>query len=341
MILAATVGVLRGAEPAALCEFGGPAMGATYRVKYWLRDDADGSASPAEFQRDADEVLATLDRQMSTWRDDSELSRFNRAPAGEWFAVSADTVTVVKHALALHQASGGAYDVTVGPLSRVWGFGPGKSSHEKPSEIAPPSAKALADARAIVGSQYLEVRAKPPALRKSRAGVEVDLSSLAPGYAVDLIGDALAKRGVRDWLIDVGGEMKARGTKPDGQPWAVGVENPASGAAEPLKVKLSDMAIATSGDYRNYTIVGGRKVAHIIDQRAGQALPVRGFAVSIAAKTCMEADATATAAVVLGPDAGYAWCSEHGVAALFQLRGAAPGETLARRTTHWRQIMGD
>lgn len=292
----------------------GRTMGTTYRLKYW----GDGKASSREMHDAVDRLLADVDRQMSTYRDDSELSRFNLAPADQWFGVSKATADVVAQATELHRRTGGAYDVTVAPALRLWGFGPG-AQRDRPSN--PPSAEQLDAIRQIAGSHLLEVRREPPALRKRVAGVEVDLSSIAPGYAVDLIVELLAKADFKNSIVEIGGEVRAAGVNADGTPWRVGVEQP---AAEPPKLAqaicLRDLALSTSGDYRNFQILDGQRFAHVLDARNLRPLPSRGMSVTVLAPTCSEADALGTALLIMGPEAGRQWCIEHQVAALFQYR---------------------
>jgi thiamine biosynthesis lipoprotein len=266
---------------------------------------------------------------MSTYREDSELSRFNRAPAGEWFEVSPATAAVVGQAIKLHELSGGAYDVTVGPALRLWHFGAGA---ERDRNLAPPRTGQVDAIRGIVGSQRLQVRTDPPALRKEVAGVEIDLSSIAPGYAVDEIVRLLAGAGFQNAIVEIGGEVRAAGFNHDGDPWLAGVEAP---AVEPPRlsqvVPLRDLALSTSGDYRNFRVIGGKRYAHLLDPRTLKPLPYRGMSVTVLAASCAEADALGTALLVMGPAAGRQWCIEHDVAAMFQVR--ADDENIERVVT--------
>lgn len=292
----------------------GRTMGTTYRLKYW----GEGQLSPREVQDSVDGLLAEFDRQMSTYRPDSELSRFNRAPADEWFPVSAATAEVVAKAIELHRMSGGAYDVTVAPALRLWNFGPGATRNR---QLTIPSTEQLEAARQFVGAQRLHVRADPPALRKDVDGLEVDLSSIAPGYAVDLLMELLANAGFANAVVEIGGEVRAAGVSADGNTWRVGVEKPATQPPTLSQiVPLRDLALSTSGDYRNYRTAGGQRYAHVMDPRTLRPLPYRGMSVTVLAPTCAEADALGTALLVLGPEAGRQWCLEHNVAALFQYR---------------------
>jgi len=214
--------------------------------------------------------------------------------------------------------------VTVGPALRLWSFGPGVSRER---ELAEPSAEQLDAVRPIVGSQLIQARTDPPALRKEISGVEVDLSSIAPGYAVDLIIDLLADVDFSNAIVEVGGEVRAAGVNPECDAWRVGVEQPAADPpALSQVVPLRDLALSTSGDYRNFRVIEGQRYAHILDARTLRPLPYRGMCVTVLAATCAEADALGTALLIMGPQAGRQWCVEHDVAALFQYRAAGESD---------------
>jgi thiamine biosynthesis lipoprotein len=186
-----------------------------------------------------------------------------------------------------------------------------------------------------VGVAHLEVRHDPPALRKDRADVEIDLSAIAPGYAVDLLIERLRSHGFANAMVEIGGEVRGVGRRTDGKPWLVGVEHAGKPAADFIQiVPLADLALTTAGDYRNLRTIGGNEYTHIIDPRTGQALPHRGFAVTVLAETAMEADALDTALIVMGADGGYQWCVEHDVAALFQ-----EGDSKIRPTPRFEELL--
>lgn len=328
-LIAADVGA---DEPVALV---GRTMGTTYQVKYW----GEGRATPAEVRQQVDELLERFDRQMSTYRDDSELSRFNRAAAETWIEASPETAYVAARALEFQKQTGGAMDVTVGPLVRLWGFGGGATKAAE--SLEPPTEAQLRAAMKHVGPGRVSVRTSPPALRKDADGVEVDLSAIAPGYAVDLIVERLRSLGFANAMVEIGGEVRAAGTRTDGTPWRVGVEHALAteGGGRRLArvVDLRDMALSTAGDYRNYRTAGGERITHIVDPRTGRALPYRGAAVSVIATTCLESDALDTALLVLGAETGYEWCVEHGVAAMFQTRDA-DGAVVERATPRFVEL---
>jgi thiamine biosynthesis lipoprotein len=312
----------------------GATMGTTYHIKF---APATQAVDHGKLQVDVENVLAEIDRQMSTYRPDSELSRFNRAPAGEWFAVSAATVEVVAAAQAISKKTDGALDVTVGPLVRLWHFGPAdaETRHSK-HELTPPAEELLRDARKHVGYQKLTARIDPPALRKECDGLEVDLSSIAPGYAIDRLAELLARRGLNDFMVEIGGEVRAAGRRADGKPWRVAIERPTNGErAMQSAVPLLDAAIATAGDYRKFFEHAGRRYSHIIDPATGRPVTHSAASVTVLADTCMEADGWDTPLLVLGPERGFECAEKHGISALFLLREET--RVAVRNTTAWRK----
>jgi thiamine biosynthesis lipoprotein len=326
------------AEPAnRLHTLRGKAQGTTYSIKFW--GEGDRGAGVAAVQKRIDDVLDRIDRQFSTYRDDSEISRFNGAPAGRWFPVSEETAFIVHMAKEWSQTTGGALDVTVGPALKLWHFGPqGKNG----GELKPPTEEQLRDALARVGSQHLSVRQSPPAIRKDLAGVEVDLSALVPGHTVDLLRKQVFDCGYLNVMVELGGEIQAFGERPDGRYWRVGVERPPkdgqpAGNDLARVVPLYDMAMTTAGDFRNTRAEDGKRYTHIIDPRTGRALPYRGASVTVLAESAFAADAMDTALMVMGPEAGYGWCVEQKVAALFQTRDPKTGKVVERTTPRFEE----
>ncbi len=277
------------AAPAALL---GETMGTTWSVKIAPAPVAklDSRELRTALQSRLDELEAT----MSTYRADSEVSRFNRAATTNWFPVSSDTASVVTEALRLHHATAGAFDITVAPLVELWGFGRARSNRV-------PASNEISAALALTGSEKLFVRAAPPALRKADPRLAIDLSGIAKGYAVDALSELLARKGITNHLAQIGGEFLARGHAADGGAWRVGIED-ATRAGEILRaVELKDQALSTSGNYRNVHEVAGRKFGHILDPRTGWPVENGLASVSIIAPSSATADALATALFVLGP----------------------------------------
>ncbi len=220
LLLVASAVSAAGAEPLLVS---GPTMGTTYHVKLV----GVAAADAAEIRAEIEAVLADVDERLSTYRQDSEVSRFNRAPAGRWFVVSPATVEVASAALAISWQTGGALDITVGPLVRLWHFGPNAITESKSTaDIAPPDEAALQAARKLIGYKKLEVRRDPPALRKLVDGLEVDLSAVGEGDAIDRVAAAITKRGIQNYLVELGGEVRAGGHGPNGKSWRVAIERP-------------------------------------------------------------------------------------------------------------------
>jgi FAD:protein FMN transferase len=268
------------------------------------------SADPPALRAVVQAALDRVDGQMSTYKPDSSLSRFNRAPPGSWQVLEPEFFTVLAHALSVARESDGAYDPTVGPLVDLWGFGPPQPP------AGPPSTSSIDAARARVGWQRLRVDAVTRRALQP-GGVALDLSAVAKGFGVDEAGRALERAGVSGYLVEVGGELRARGRKVDGSSWRVGVERPdvAAGAAGAgdvgASLRLDDRSIATSGDYRHFReSVDGRQ-SHHIDPATGR--PVKGdlASVSIVAVDCMQADAWGTAFSVMGVERSLAFARRH------------------------------
>lgn len=275
----------------------GTTMGTTYTVRLY---DADGDIAARALEPAIEVLLERIVHQMSTWRPDSELSRFNTSSDSGWFPVSADTAFVVDAAEAISDLSRGAFDVTVGPLVNLWGFGPERR------DPGPPSQQQIERTMERVGYGKLSVRARPAALRKQHPGMYVDLSGIAKGFAVDEVAKLLDERHVASYLVEIGGELRAHGSKPDGSPWTVAIERPLPGRQIVQNiVALRETAIATSGDYRNFVEEGGRRYSHTIDPRTGRPIAHGLASVSVIAASAMRADALATAIMVLGPEQGY------------------------------------
>ena len=278
------------------------------------------SDSVAERLREDIEVtLADVDGAMSTYDHDSELSRFNRWQRTDWFTLSPPTFEVFRQAQEVSRLTRGAFDVTVAPLVNAWGFGAAGPAASLPTDTE------VTALLANVGETMLEMDHDPPRIRKFRPAMQSDLSALAKGFAVDRVADLLDRGddGVEGYLVEVGGEVRTRGRNEDGHPWRVGIERPVDGPSSIQRVlELTDAALATSGDYRNYFEHEGRRYSHTIDPRTGYPVDHRLVSVSVVDATCMRADALATALEVLGPEEGLALALEQGLAAFLITREA-------------------
>ncbi|MEE9608150.1 MAG: FAD:protein FMN transferase [Myxococcota bacterium] len=301
------------AGPGDLQEFGGPTMGTTYSVKLVASGLSD--AARARTAAAIEERLAAVNRLMSTHDPDSELSRFNRFASTAAFAVSPQTLEVFEIAREVSELTGGAFDVTVGPLVAAWGFG---VTNRVPG--APPAAE-LAALRDRVGYRRVGVDRASRSLSKDHPEIACDLSAIAKGYGVDEVARALVELGHRDFLIEVGGELRAQGQRGEGRPWRVAIERPAAGARSIFAVlELKNASLATSGDYRNYYEQDGVRLSHLIDPRSGRPVAHALASVSVVHADAVRADALATGLAVLGPDRGYALAEREGLAAYFIVR---------------------
>ena len=250
----------------------------------------------------ADSIQAELDQVnqlMSTYLPDSDVSRFNASSDTDWIEVSPDTAEVIKRALDISEQTGGAFDITIGPLVDLWHFGPdNKNSKELPSE------QSISDAKELVGYQKIAVRLDPPAVKKSAGDIRVDLSAIAKGHAVDRVSNLLDALGIVNYMVVVGGETRVRGVKNDDSPWSIAIEKPdpnTIGDYDRL-AQLSTGALASSGDYRNFFVVDGVTYSHTIDPKTGKPVTHHLASASVLASDCMTADAFATAALVLGKE---------------------------------------
>lgn len=262
--------------------------------------------------------LQRVNQLMSTYIEDSDVSKFNRSTSTQWQQVDAETAKVVQRALEICKLTEGAFDPTVAPVVNAWNFGPGKKQQPKP-----PTPAQIEELAKSVGFENIDVKLDPPSLKKSIPSVQLDLSAIAKGYAVDRVGETLRSLGYENFMVVVGGEVYSAGNRTTGGPWNVAVEKPDTrpgsnrpdpGEEKKLQqvVKLSNRAIATSGDYRNYFEHDGQRYSHSIDPATCR--PVEhGMAVaSVVADDCMSADALATAVMVMGHKKGAELCQRLG-----------------------------
>lgn len=286
----------------------GATMGTTWSARLALPQHLTVDAVRAAIQQALDKIVA----QMSTWDSASDLSRYNRADPG-WQPLPHDCLHVLQHALQLAADTDGAYDPTIGPLVNAWGFGP------PPYASEPPSTDTISALRQRCGWQRVRLD-RDGLCAWQPGGAYLDLSAIAKGYGVDLAAQALNALGVTDYLMEVGGELRARGQRPDGRPWRVAIEVPDGSDDHALNLVLSDLSIATSGDYRRYRDSATGRYAHTVDPRTGQPVSNGVASVTVIHADCMHADALATALTVLGERDGMAYAQRHRLAALFILR---------------------
>ncbi|MGN7998449.1 FAD:protein FMN transferase [Sphingomonas sp. 22176] len=279
---------------------------------------------PEDIRDTVQAVLMRMITEFSHWEPTSRVGRFNRGMLGYWQPLSAEGVRVLDAALSVHAASGGAFDPAAGVLADLWGFGPAGPRDDIPS------AYAIGEARIMSGARHLEFDREQRRIRR-REAVQIDLSGIAKGYAVDAVAERLVSLGIEDFLIEIGGELRGEGIKPDGQPWWVELEPVPDSTLAPVRVALHGLSVATSGDYRRFFEQGGRRYAHSIDPRTGWPIENRVVSVSVLHREAMLADAWATALTVLGP-AGMALAEQQGLAAHMVTReGTAFSERISAR----------
>jgi len=286
--------------------FGGATMGSSYTVRLQTTgSDEEGLRTAVQ------SALDEVDERMSMFRAESELSAFNRAPAAATVALSEPLCDVLVIADRTSRWSGGAFDVSVAPLVERWGFG-------TRSGRSVPKATLVAAERSHVGWGALSFDPARRRVTKRHAGQQLDLGGIAKGYGVDRGAMALEARGIANYMVEVGGEVRTRGINAAGAAWRIGIEEP---DANPQRarwvVPLSGLAMATSGDYRNYFIEGGQRYSHEIDPARGAPISHSLCSVTVVADDCMQADALATALIVLGADKGRALAESSGIAAQF------------------------
>lgn len=277
--------------------------GRTMGTRYHIKVVAQNAQKIPLLKQRIDQRLEQINQRMSTYRSDSEISRFNAMrTSGKPFAVSNDFLQVMQAGRYVHRLSQGAWDGTVQPLVTLWGFGKGGSIDRLPS------ARAISRAKRLVDFNAIEI-VPDGHLKKRRAGVTVDLASIAKGYGVDQVAALLSCQGVARYLVEIGGEVYAAGRRADGKSWRVGINRPQKGGpadAVYRVVTLQDQAMATSGDYRNFIEIDGRNYSHIIDPRTGRPVANGVVSASVIAAGCTLADGLATGLVVMGPESGLA-----------------------------------
>lgn len=290
------------------CRTSGATMGTRYTARFVVPEEAHVQTIVA----DLNAAVTAVDAQMSNWKADSDLSRLNRAAPGDWVPVSANLATVLLRSIEIGRETGNAFNIGVGGLVGAWGFGPTGSD-------GPPIASLGARASQPL-DRLLDIDQPGRRVRK-QASVALDLCGIAKGFGVDELARVLERHRIDAWLVGIDGEMRARGGKPDGSPWAIALEAPEDDRRAAMGViELADAAIATSGDYRHWREIDGVRVSHTIDPRIGAPLSGSVASVTVIAPTCADADAYATALMVLGVQAGRAHAQRLGLDALFIAR---------------------
>ena len=289
----------------------GPTMGSRWSALCF----ADAGLQMRPVQRALQAAVDDVDASMSTWNPDSALMRLNRAPLSQWIEVPAELAQVLALGLAIGRESGGAFDIGLGDAVRAWGFG---TEPACPQEIA----KAM-NALRTPAHQALEIEGR--CVRK-RAAVTLDLNGIAKGHGVDRLAQTLLSFGIESALVGIDGEMRALSPRPDGDAWTIAVEAPDAQRRAPHSIlELEHAAVATSGDYRHWVEVRGRRLSHTIDPKRGAPSTATPASVTVIARSCAEADAWATALMVAGVDAGGRMAMQRGLDALFLVRDGTGG----------------
>lgn len=329
LAMAAALSLLAGCQPEVV-QIAGPTMGSSYKVSYVKDRKAPGAE---EVRAEVEKILGELDQAVSTYRDDSAVARFNALPAGACMSMPEDALALADSAMRLRQGAEAAYDITMLPVLDAWGFGPGAAARkasadqgeltvdalQKVPEIPTrPSEQTLAALRERIGQQHLYRQGRK--LCKA-APIQIDFNSIAAGLAIDKIGNALSARGIGNYLVDVTGEIRGHGSKPDGAPWRIAIEAPVDHVRQAQRIiALQGQTISTSGDYRQYREVDGHRLSHMIDPRTLAPVTHRLAAVTVVHPLGVMADGYSTLLMVLGPEAGYRYAKEHDLPALFVIR---------------------
>ena len=292
----------------------GETMGTTYRVTVV---DAPGALTQDTLTEGINDTLAAVNAKMSNWDPSSEVSRFNKDQGTTPVAISQALALVMGAAQDIHFKTDGKFDVTLAPLIDLWGFGP------KTPDAPVPADSAIHQALKLVGqNRHLSLDTAGKKLQKNQAGVTVNLSAIAKGYGVDAVADYLRTMGIDRFLVEIGGDLITAGLNPEGKAWSIGIEKPDAGQSTVQSIlNLSDQAMATSGDYRNFNEHDGVRYSHIIDPTTGWPIRHRTASVTVLADSAMAADGWATAMLVLGEQKGMKLAEQQSLAVLFITKG--------------------
>lgn len=309
LVICALLACDQNSNTSSLTEFNGITMGTTWSVKVV---DMPVTINQSGVSNAIDSTLSAVSQSMSTYDEGSELSQFNNSVSTDWVPASDALVTVLGSANKVSKLTGGAFDVTVGPLVNLWGFGPQETDRKIPDQ------QQIKAALARSGYTQTEVREAPPAIRKHLPDIYIDLSSIAKGYAVDRVAEQLEQLGIDSYLVEIGGELRGKGHNERGTTWRIGIEQPSpSDRRVYVVVNIDGVGLATSGDYRNFFERDGQRYSHTINPRTGYPVTHALASVTVVTPSAMQADALATALMVMGLEDGYAMAEREGIAAFF------------------------
>jgi thiamine biosynthesis lipoprotein len=308
----------------------GPACGAeslkltgeTMGTYYSIAIDGAFEAARDDIQSQIDVCLADINRQMSTWDPNSEISQFNKSESTDWFAVSPEFAMVVAESIRIHALTNGAFDPTVAPLIDLWGFGA-----KRPKSF--PKQEEIDAAKSKTGMQFIEARPEPSAIKRTRPSITLNLSAIAKGHGVDRVSELLTSLGYPSHVVDIGGEDRTGIPKSTGEKWRLGVESPFGNLQR--VIECTEQSVATSGDYRNYFEIKGVRYSHAIDPTTGRPVENPPASVSVLNDSCMTADALATGLMVMGTEQGFQFAKKHRLSVLYL--DVIDGKTIVEHAT--------
>ncbi|MBN2570648.1 MAG: FAD:protein FMN transferase [Ignavibacteriales bacterium] len=303
-------------------------MGTYYSIKYVPNSE---KLNAEKIEKDIDSILVDVNKKMSIFDKESEISRFNQYKNTDWFNVSDDLFLVIKTALEVSKDCGGVFDITVGPLVNLWGFGP----MDKPYQV--PNDEEINENRRIIGWQKLEIRENPKAIRKTIPKLYLDLAAIAKGFGVDKIAEYFESIEIKNYLVEIGGEVRTGGKNQDADNWKIGISTPDEISKIERVIKLENIAVATSGDYWNYFEENGVRYSHTIDPSTGRPITHKLASVSVINESCMLADAYATAINVLGPEKGFKFAEELNLSVFFIIR--SDKEFIEKMTSSFKKYL--
>jgi thiamine biosynthesis lipoprotein len=308
VILAVTLTFFGCSKPPEIQKISGNAQGTTYHISFWSPEKVD----VANIQQIVEAEFNRLDMQLSNYRKDSVIEQLNATVSSEPLAVSEEIIALIEQARVVSVASGGCYDLTIKPLFDLWGFNGDK--------LTPPSPETLQTALQQVGFKQIKI-VDATHIQKLNPNLKIDLSSIAQGYSVSRMVGLLEQQGITNYLVEIGGELQTRGHKPDASPWRVALEKPLSSERTMQKIvtikQIEPLAVMTSGTYRHYFDVDGKRYSHILDAKTGIPVNHNTVSVTVLHDNVTQADAWSTALLCLGRTAGIEAANQAGIAALF------------------------
>lgn len=272
-------------------------MGTTFSIKVIEKNEVTEN-DYSNIESDINDLLKEVNRQMSTYIPTSEISEFNKSESTDWIEISEDFAFVVDEALKICEASEGYFDITIGPLVNLWGFGP----ENRPTLI--PTDEEIQNRLNEIGYAKVSVKLNPPMIKKENPKIQIDLSAIAKGFGVDKVADYLSSKGFNNYMVEIGGEVRTSGTNHKADDWKIGISTPDAKMGIQKVVNISDNSLATSGDYYNYFENEGKRFSHTIDPRTGKPITHKLASVTVIHKSCAKADGIATAIDVMGPELG-------------------------------------